>query len=84
MNIAIAAIATFGALAVCAALGLPRATFYRWLRPAHGPCAAGPIDRRALIRVGYHPDGRREWTERFLSDPAPQLEVPMVYTVEGR
>ena len=33
------------------------------------PCAAGPIDRRALFRVGYHPDGSREWTERFLSDP---------------
>ena len=37
MDTAIAATATLGALAVCAALGLPRATFYRWLRPVHGP-----------------------------------------------
>ena len=28
--------------------------------------------------VGYHPYGRREWTERSLSDPAPRLEFPMV------
>ena len=37
MDTAIVATATFGALAVCAALGLPRATFYRWLRPVYGP-----------------------------------------------
>ena len=37
MDTAIAATATFGGLAVCAALGLPRASFYRWLRPVHGP-----------------------------------------------
>ena len=43
-----------------------RATGVGLTRPR--PCAAGPIDRRALFRVGYHPDGSREWTERFLSD----------------
>jgi len=34
---AIAASGAFGVLAVCAALGLPRASFYRALRPKYGP-----------------------------------------------
>ncbi len=53
--------------------------------PPAGSAAVRHSLRGGPFRVGYHPDGRREWTERFLSVAKGRLNVlsPSVERLEG-